>query len=332
MYAAFNPGARRDHSLVFEIVTSTRLPELAAQLGSTFLKTVFADRGLAFGLLSPTSDEVIGFLQFDRRRHGWPRERAGSSLRAFVAHLIDEGPEPVSSYLRLADFSTAHLWRPIDANVAAGLCGVNAVIIGDAAHPLLPFTSQGVSVALEDALILADAVRLLGDELHVLPRTLAGFARDRTADLAACVEGGRRILSHFIGEVDEFVAPYLGGAVSNLPEHLSLPSTDLGSLFGLLDADGDGYLSRDDVRQMLALIVERTPDAAEAKALFDEIDTDGDGLISRKEMLAAVGGGGEASSALWDLRKSLTPRRIGIYALGHRVHLAFRAADRDGTR
>lgn len=181
-------------------------------------------------------------------------------------------------------------------------------------------------------MILADAVGLVGDEHHLLPRTLAGFARDRTGDLAGCVDGGRRILSHFVDEADEIVAPYLGGAVSKLAEHLSQPSTDLGSLVGLLDADGDGYLSRDDFRQALTLIVDRDIDAREREALFDEIDTDGDGVMSQEEMLHAVAGGGEASPALWELRKLLTPRRVGAYALGHRVGLAFRAADRDGDR
>jgi 2-polyprenyl-6-methoxyphenol hydroxylase-like FAD-dependent oxidoreductase len=74
MYAAFNPGVTRELSQVFEIVTSTRLPDLAVQLGSTFLKTEFPGRGLAFGLLSPAPDQVIGYLQFDRERHGCPRE------------------------------------------------------------------------------------------------------------------------------------------------------------------------------------------------------------------------------------------------------------------
>lgn len=331
MFAAFNPGTARADSQVLEVVTSTRLPELAAQLGSTFLKTVFAGRGLAFGLLSPTPDWVIGFLQFDRRRHGLPRT-AGLGLQEFVARLVDEAPEPMASYLRLADFSTAHLWRPVDADIAVGQCGVNAVIVGDATHPMLPFTSQGVGVALEDALILADAVGLVGDKPHLLPRTLAGFANDRTRDLAGCVDGGRRILAHFVGEADRFVAPYLGGTVSKLAEHLSLPSTDLGSLVGLLDADGDGYLSHDDVRQALALIIERDIDDAEREALFDEIDANGDGVVSQHEMLDALAGGGEASRALWELRRLLTPRRVGAYALGHRVGLAFRAADRDGDR
>lgn len=329
MYAAFNPGAARAESPVSEIVTSTRLPELAAQLGSTFLKTVFAGRGLAFGLLSPSRDWVIGFLQFDRRRHGLP---AGAELRAFVTRLVAQAPEPMASYLRLADFSTAHLWRPIDADLAAGQCGTNAVIVGDAAHPLLPFTSQGVGAALEDAVILADAVGLVVDSPHLLPRTLAGFAGDRTRDLAGYVDGGRLILANFLGATDGFVAPYLGGAVSRLAEHLSVPPADIRSLIGLLDSDGDGYLSRDDVRHALALIVERDIDARERDALFDEIDTNHDGVISQDEMLDAVAGGGEASPALWDLRRGLTPRHVGAHALGHRVGLAFRAADRDGDK
>ena len=194
MYAAFNPGVARQTSQVFEIVTSTRAPELAASLGSTFVKTEFADLGLAFGLLSSSVDHVIGFMQFDTQRHGWPRAMSGPSLRAFVIERVGGGPEPIPSYLRVADFSTAHVWRPVNADVAAGLCGTNAIIVGDAAHPLLPFTSQGVGSALEDAVILADALSLVGPERHLLPRTLAGFSQDRTRDMAGYVEGGRRIL------------------------------------------------------------------------------------------------------------------------------------------
>ena len=73
---ALNSGLKRPVSRVREVVTSTYLPELAAKLGSSFVKTVLAERGAAFGVLAPTSEHVIGFLQFDSKRYDPPRRRA----------------------------------------------------------------------------------------------------------------------------------------------------------------------------------------------------------------------------------------------------------------
>lgn len=210
--AALNPGLARVHSRVFEIVMSTRLPELASQLGPTFLKTVFPDRGLAFGLLSPSADHVIGFLQFDTQRYGVPVAQSGSSLLDFAAGLLGDPPEQVARFLREADASTAHLWRPLDAQIAPRLWAANATLIGDAAHPLLPFSSQGVGAALEDAVGLADAIAHVGARPDLLPRALAGFCADRRAGVRGFVDGGRRILSHFVGASPGFVVPYVHAA------------------------------------------------------------------------------------------------------------------------
>ncbi|MFF3159983.1 FAD-dependent monooxygenase [Streptomyces sp. NPDC057910] len=333
MYAAYNPAEVRDYSAVFEIVSSTHLPELATQLGSTFVKTLFADRGLAFGLLSPTPERVVGFLQFDAGRHGSPAATSGPELAAFVTELIGDAPEPVASYLRLADYATAHLWRPPDADVAGGLCGDNAVIVGDAAHPLLPFTSQGAGAALEDAVILADSIALIGDRLDMVPRVLAGFCDDRRRGLAAFVTGGRQLLSHFLGASGGFVAPYLEGTVSKLADHLSLPPTDLASLWHVFDPDNDGYATRDGFSRALGLIIDETVEAADGDAVFAECDTNEDGRVELEELLTALGGGGDASPALWRIRRLLTPRRIAQAALAHRVSTAFGTIDDDaGSR
>jgi aspartate/methionine/tyrosine aminotransferase/2-polyprenyl-6-methoxyphenol hydroxylase-like FAD-dependent oxidoreductase len=207
LWSALNPAVRRARSRVFEIVISTPLPELAEYLGTRFVKTVFADRGLAFGLLSPCADHVIGFLQFDVHRHGVPV--AGSDLLEFVAATLADPPEPVAGFLRDADASTAHLWRPVDGDVATRLCAGNAVVIGDAAHPLLPFCSQGVSAALEDAVGLADAIAAAGVGADLLAEALERFCEVRRGEVRAFVDGGRRILAHFVGTSPEFVAPYV---------------------------------------------------------------------------------------------------------------------------
>ena len=42
-------------------------------------------------------------------------------------------------------------WRPVPCGMAWHIHCKNAVIVGDAAHPMADFSSQGVSSALEDA-------------------------------------------------------------------------------------------------------------------------------------------------------------------------------------
>jgi flavin-dependent dehydrogenase len=49
----------------------------------------------------------------------------------------------------------AHLWHTTDLDPLHQLHRDNVVLLGDSAHPMLPFTSQGSSSALEDALRLA---------------------------------------------------------------------------------------------------------------------------------------------------------------------------------
>lgn len=51
---------------------------------------------------------------------------------------------------------TVHLWGLFRHPVAARWHGANLAILGDAAHPTLPFLAQGAVMALEDAWVLAD--------------------------------------------------------------------------------------------------------------------------------------------------------------------------------
>ena len=209
--AALNPALVRRRSRVSEIVMSARLPDLAAQLGPTFVKTVLSQGGLAFGLLSPCPGVVIGFLQFDVRRHRVALDAGPAALRDFAVAVLGDVPDPVASFLRDADPSRAHLWRPYDSDVAPRLCASNAVLIGDAAHPLLPFCSQGVGAALEDAVGLGEAMADL-DARFEPALALARLGEARRADVEPFVAGGRRILASFVGSSRGFVAPYVHAA------------------------------------------------------------------------------------------------------------------------
>jgi salicylate hydroxylase len=58
--------------------------------------------------------------------------------------------------------------------------GSDVVLIGDAAHAMMPFAAQGAAMAIEDAFVLASEV----GKATSLPAALASFARLRTARAA----------------------------------------------------------------------------------------------------------------------------------------------------
>jgi salicylate hydroxylase len=72
-----------------------------------------------------------------------------------------------------------HLWGLFRHPVARHWHGGRAVILGDAAHPTLPFLAQGANMALEDAWVLADCLAR-----HDTPET--AFAAYQQARAARC--------------------------------------------------------------------------------------------------------------------------------------------------
>jgi salicylate hydroxylase len=72
-----------------------------------------------------------------------------------------------------------HLWGLFRHPVARHWHGGRAVLLGDAAHPTLPFLAQGANMALEDAWVLADCLAR-----HDTPE--AAFAAYQQARAARC--------------------------------------------------------------------------------------------------------------------------------------------------
>ncbi|MEP4198194.1 MAG: FAD-dependent monooxygenase [Aliishimia sp.] len=84
----------------------------------------------------------------------------------------------------LARVSKVHTWALHARPVAQTWFKGNTVLLGDCAHPMLPFMAQGACMALEDAWVLADAV----SASDTLERALATY-----------VEGRRHRVSRVIG-------------------------------------------------------------------------------------------------------------------------------------
>ena len=185
---------------------------LASALAGRFLKSHFASPGdarrCAFGLLGVDADSVIGFLQFDTLVHG-DAPRAAKDRRAWVeaALALDrEGDGDNVALVRrflgawaaqdgVSDECSSHCWRPVASAQVDVQCRANAVVVGDAAHPMADFTSQGLSSALEDAVVLGDA---LDDSTAPLARRLAEFVAARRPEVAKVMAAGETMRDGFL--------------------------------------------------------------------------------------------------------------------------------------
>jgi len=149
--------------------------------------------GIAIGLLPVDADHVIWYLQFDSQRFTPPQQSA-QARRAFVERLVGDWADPIPHLLASSDFSRVHVWRPIDTDLVPHFHRGNLVLVGDAAHPLLPFTSQGVSSAIADAVLLADAMNSEED----LADALAAYSIERRNQCAPYIVKGRELTRNFL--------------------------------------------------------------------------------------------------------------------------------------
>ena len=98
--------------------------------------------------------ELINIVAVQERAQwvdeGWHHEDDPANLRNVFA---DFGPE-VQQMLSLVD--KVNLWGLFRHPVARQWHGQNVAILGDAAHPTLPFLAQGACMGLEDAWALAE--------------------------------------------------------------------------------------------------------------------------------------------------------------------------------
>ena len=100
--------------------------------------------------------EVLNIVAVQERRgwveESWNRRDDPANLRAAFA---DFSPQ-VQKMLAAVD--DVYLWGLFRHEVAGRWHGQRVALLGDAAHPTLPFMAQGAAMALEDAWVLTDAL------------------------------------------------------------------------------------------------------------------------------------------------------------------------------
>ncbi|WP_372573124.1 FAD-dependent oxidoreductase [Ruegeria jejuensis] len=97
---------------------------------------------------------LVNIVAVEERKNwtaeGWNHQDRPETLRRAFAEFRGT-PEAL-----LDQVSEVNLWGLFRHKVAERWHGANAVLLGDAAHPTLPFLAQGANMALEDAWVLGD--------------------------------------------------------------------------------------------------------------------------------------------------------------------------------
>ena len=144
---------------VQEILGVIQDPQLVELFQGSFTKYQDAQKGLSFGFIPTSSQEIIWYHQFDVRLTDGPLQPE-QSLKQVAAKSLQHFPELAQQLIEATEVKDMYLWNTKDFDALPSFHRGNVVLIGDAAHVSLPFTSAGTTNALYDARELAQALEV----------------------------------------------------------------------------------------------------------------------------------------------------------------------------
>ena len=130
---------------------------------------------------------VVVIMDEDWQGEEWSTPADPARLQAALA------PFAPSLQAALAPFTDWRQWALFESDPLAKWSLGRATVLGDAAHPLLPFLAQGGSLALEDAVMLADALAAAGGDVESAFASYENARQARTARVMAAAQRNGRI-------------------------------------------------------------------------------------------------------------------------------------------
>ncbi len=141
---------------------------------------VFVGPGHLVNRYPVRNGELLNFVAFAERQ-AWTEE--GWSIRSSVEELLAEftgWSEWVRGFMKLVPSHQLFKWGLFDREPLAAWSKGRITLLGDAAHPVLPFLGHGAVLAIEDGIVLARAFEASSDVEQALRRYEAA-RRERAA-------------------------------------------------------------------------------------------------------------------------------------------------------
>jgi 2-polyprenyl-6-methoxyphenol hydroxylase-like FAD-dependent oxidoreductase/predicted DsbA family dithiol-disulfide isomerase len=180
-------------ALYKEIVGVTRNESHWERYSHTFVKFQHDQYGLSFGLIPTGTQEFVWFMQYDPCR-GDVRDGDAESIRNFCTKSLNGFPAEVAEILAGNDFSKTYVWNTRDFDLLPAFHQDNVVLLGDAAHQALPFSSTGTTNAIVGAKTLSEA---LGNSISI-EAAFRQYYTQRAPIITEHIRMGRELRAAFL--------------------------------------------------------------------------------------------------------------------------------------
>jgi 2-polyprenyl-6-methoxyphenol hydroxylase-like FAD-dependent oxidoreductase/predicted DsbA family dithiol-disulfide isomerase len=179
-----------------ELVCITQLTEDEFSL-IEFTKVIDHEKRCNTGIVPLRNRKVIWFMQLNENVPGMITTNSAEHY-SLACEISNDYPEPIRKLIHEnSKNAPIYLWQSHRMNLMPSFHNERTVLLGDAAHPLLAFTSQGANSALEDAVCMA---RILSeaseDSSH--EELFELYYQERKDAIASYIEQGDTLLKSFL--------------------------------------------------------------------------------------------------------------------------------------
>jgi 2-polyprenyl-6-methoxyphenol hydroxylase-like FAD-dependent oxidoreductase/predicted DsbA family dithiol-disulfide isomerase len=172
--------------------------------GHTFRKYQKKDASIAFGYIPASDAETVWFIQYDANRYNL-KENNTPALEAFTKELVKDFPKDVQAIIEANNFCSTYIWNTRDFDLLPSFHKSNVVLIGDAAHQALPFTSAGTTNAITDAHTLVQCLSTYDN----MEQAFTKYYQQRAEEVNNHIQLGRTLKDIFLhpGNIDDYNVP-----------------------------------------------------------------------------------------------------------------------------
>jgi len=189
------PDAERSEIRVKELVSIVKCPEFIKSLDHSFVKYKSLDGGLAVGMVPADKESLIWFVQYDSHKYDIVNDSI-EAKKAFAQALVGNWCSPIPQLIELTDYQKSHVWNTCYLKPLDRFYHKNVVLLGDAAHALLTFTSQGINSAVEDAVELATSI--YRQDPIFCHQTITEFSTKRRSTVLQYLQQGIALQNEFL--------------------------------------------------------------------------------------------------------------------------------------